>query len=61
VGSLEGSWEENGSGIAVTELTSRSSLPKSKFPGPELGTAFVGSLLAGFGVVALFCTVGVYV
>ncbi|KAK4687517.1 hypothetical protein P7C73_g2592, partial [Tremellales sp. Uapishka_1] len=36
-------------------------LPASRNPVPELGTALVASLLAGGGVVALFCTVGVYV
>jgi hypothetical protein len=36
-------------------------LPRSKNPIPELGTAALASILAGGGVVALFCTVGVYV
>ncbi|KAL7421244.1 hypothetical protein Q5752_004129 [Cryptotrichosporon argae] len=38
-----------------------STLPKSRNPVPELATAAVASLLAGAGIVALFCTVGVYV
>ncbi|WWD21107.1 hypothetical protein CI109_105588 [Kwoniella shandongensis] len=36
-------------------------LPKSRLPIPELGTALFASALAGGGVVALFCTLGVYV
>ncbi|WVQ81354.1 hypothetical protein IAT38_003477 [Cryptococcus sp. DSM 104549] len=36
-------------------------LPTSRFPIQELSTAAIASLLAGGGVVALFCTVGVYV
>ncbi|ORY24788.1 hypothetical protein BCR39DRAFT_545942 [Naematelia encephala] len=36
-------------------------LPKSRNPIPELGLALLASALAGGGVVALFCTVGVYV
>ncbi|WVW79261.1 hypothetical protein I302_101228 [Kwoniella bestiolae CBS 10118] len=36
-------------------------LPKSKVPLPEITTALVASALAGGGVVALFCTLGVYV
>ncbi|WRT68990.1 uncharacterized protein IL334_005972 [Kwoniella shivajii] len=36
-------------------------LPKSKIPIPEIGTALAASVLAGGGVVALFCTLGVYV
>lgn len=33
----------------------------SKSPVRELGVASAASLLGGFGVVALFCSVGVYV
>ncbi|KAK1922485.1 hypothetical protein DB88DRAFT_541610 [Papiliotrema laurentii] len=36
-------------------------LPRSKNPLPELGTGLLASSLAGAGVVALFCTLGVYV
>ncbi|WVQ75461.1 hypothetical protein IAR50_005086 [Cryptococcus sp. DSM 104548] len=36
-------------------------LPRSKVPIAELSTALGASSLAGLGVVALFCTVGVYV
>ncbi|WVQ63986.1 uncharacterized protein L199_002144 [Kwoniella botswanensis] len=36
-------------------------LPKSKVPIPEITTALLASALAGGGVVALFCTLGVYV
>ncbi|OCF31404.1 hypothetical protein I316_07009 [Kwoniella heveanensis BCC8398] len=36
-------------------------LPKSRVPIAELGTALLASALAGGGVVALFCTLGVYV
>ncbi|RXK34907.1 hypothetical protein M231_07841 [Tremella mesenterica] len=36
-------------------------LPKSKNPLPELSTALIASLFAGGGVIALFCTLGVYV
>ncbi|KAH6917683.1 hypothetical protein BKA70DRAFT_1252923 [Coprinopsis sp. MPI-PUGE-AT-0042] len=38
-----------------------STLPKSALPATELGVAAVASTLAGFGVVALFCTAGVNV
>ncbi|EAU93240.1 hypothetical protein CC1G_11222 [Coprinopsis cinerea okayama7 len=38
-----------------------STLPKSTVPVKELGVASAASILAGFGVVALFCTAGVYV
>ncbi|ORX39061.1 hypothetical protein BD324DRAFT_679564 [Kockovaella imperatae] len=38
-----------------------STLPKSRNPLPELGTGLLASGLAGIGIVALFCTVGVYV
>ena len=37
------------------------SLPKEKIPARELAVASAASLLGGFGVVALFCSVGVYV
>ncbi|KZW00735.1 hypothetical protein EXIGLDRAFT_720966 [Exidia glandulosa HHB12029] len=36
-------------------------LPKATVPIHEAGVAGLASILAGFGVVALFCTVGVYV
>ncbi|WVR09121.1 hypothetical protein IAU60_006183 [Kwoniella sp. DSM 27419] len=36
-------------------------LPKSKVPIPELGIAAIASILAGGGVVAMFCTTGVNV
>ncbi|KAE9397842.1 hypothetical protein BT96DRAFT_822712, partial [Gymnopus androsaceus JB14] len=38
-----------------------STLPKTKIPGLEVPLALTASVLGGFGVVALFCTVGVYV
>ncbi|KAI8983285.1 hypothetical protein BD414DRAFT_490456 [Trametes punicea] len=38
-----------------------STLPKEKIPVRELAVASTASLLGGFGVVALFCAVGVYV
>ncbi|RPD59477.1 hypothetical protein L227DRAFT_576296 [Lentinus tigrinus ALCF2SS1-6] len=38
-----------------------STLPKEKIPAHELAVASAASLLGGFGVVALFCSVGVYV
>ncbi|KAI0358867.1 hypothetical protein OH77DRAFT_1493860 [Trametes cingulata] len=38
-----------------------STLPKEKIPARELAVASTASLLGGFGVVAMFCTVGVYV
>ncbi|KAJ7431516.1 hypothetical protein B0H11DRAFT_2130089 [Mycena galericulata] len=38
-----------------------STLPKSTIPVRETVVASVASILGGFGVVALFCTVGVYV
>ncbi|KAI0757540.1 hypothetical protein C8Q80DRAFT_1265446 [Daedaleopsis nitida] len=38
-----------------------STLPKEKIPLREASVAGTASLLAGFGVVALFCSVGVYV
>ncbi|RXW23469.1 hypothetical protein EST38_g2366 [Candolleomyces aberdarensis] len=38
-----------------------STLPKSTFPAKELAVASTASILGGFGVVALFCTAGVYV
>lgn len=37
-----------------------STLPKTA-PVRELGVALLASVLGGFGVVALFCSVGVYV
>ncbi|TFK89275.1 hypothetical protein K466DRAFT_574911 [Polyporus arcularius HHB13444] len=37
-----------------------STLPKEKIPVRELAVASTASLLGGFGVVALFCSVGVY-
>ncbi|KIR26702.1 hypothetical protein I307_02051 [Cryptococcus deuterogattii 99/473] len=36
-------------------------LSKSRLPFTEIATVFVASSLAGMGIVALFCTVGVYV
>jgi hypothetical protein len=36
-------------------------LPKSRNPLPELGTGLLASGFAGLGLVALFCTLGVYV
>jgi len=36
-------------------------LPKSGVPLKELAVASTASVLGGFGVVALFCTAGVYV
>ncbi|KLO11267.1 hypothetical protein SCHPADRAFT_831354, partial [Schizopora paradoxa] len=38
-----------------------STLPKNASAMREVGIASVASALAGFGVVALFCSVGVYV
>ncbi|KAH9949465.1 hypothetical protein B0H21DRAFT_114089 [Amylocystis lapponica] len=38
-----------------------STLPKDTFPVRETAVASTASLLGGFGVVALFCTTGVYV
>ncbi|GBE78582.1 hypothetical protein BKA93DRAFT_799571 [Sparassis latifolia] len=38
-----------------------STLPKDTLPVREVAVASIASLLGGFGVVALFCTVGVYV
>ncbi|KAG8757480.1 hypothetical protein FRC14_002009 [Serendipita sp. 396] len=35
-------------------------LPKQSVPAVELLVAIVASLLGGFGTVAMFCTVGVY-
>jgi hypothetical protein len=37
------------------------SLSKSSIPTREVVVAIVASTLGGFGVVALFCSVGVYV
>ncbi|EMD41500.1 hypothetical protein CERSUDRAFT_90065 [Gelatoporia subvermispora B] len=37
------------------------SLPKDTLPVRETAVASLASILGGFGVVALFCTVGVYV
>jgi hypothetical protein len=36
-------------------------LPKDTLPIRETAVASTASILAGFGVVALFCSVGVYV
>jgi hypothetical protein len=36
-------------------------LPKDTIPIYEAVVASIASILGGFGVVALFCTVGVYV
>lgn len=38
-----------------------STLPTDKVPIREVAVASLASILAGFGVVAMFCTVGVYV
>ncbi|KAJ4485367.1 hypothetical protein J3R30DRAFT_3696707 [Lentinula aciculospora] len=38
-----------------------STIPKTTIPGKEVPLAVIASVLGGFGVVALFCTVGVYV
>ncbi|KAJ3751201.1 hypothetical protein DFH05DRAFT_169195 [Lentinula detonsa] len=38
-----------------------STIPKTTIPGKEIPVAITASILGGFGVVALFCTVGVYV
>jgi len=38
-----------------------STLPNDKLPARELAVASLASILGGFGVVALFCTAGVYV
>ncbi|KAK0506470.1 hypothetical protein EDD18DRAFT_1342779 [Armillaria luteobubalina] len=38
-----------------------STLPKDTIPVREVAVASTASILGGFGVVALFCTVGVYV
>jgi hypothetical protein len=38
-----------------------STLPKASIPTRELSVALTASVLGGFGVVALFCSVGVYV
>ncbi|EPS99671.1 hypothetical protein FOMPIDRAFT_88609 [Fomitopsis schrenkii] len=38
-----------------------STLPKDKLPIREASVASLASVLGGFGVVALFCTAGVYV
>ncbi|KAG5720298.1 hypothetical protein E4T56_gene2025 [Termitomyces sp. T112] len=38
-----------------------STLPKDTIPAREAAVALTASILAGFGVVALFCSVGVYV
>ncbi|PCH33155.1 hypothetical protein WOLCODRAFT_159867 [Wolfiporia cocos MD-104 SS10] len=38
-----------------------STLPKDKVPIREAAVASLASILGGFGVVALFCTAGVYV
>ena len=45
----------------MTPAPSPHSLPKEKIPVRELAVASTASLLGGFGVVALFCSVGVYV
>ncbi|KAL4069035.1 hypothetical protein J3A83DRAFT_4095396, partial [Scleroderma citrinum] len=37
-----------------------STLPKAAFPFREIGVAGLASVLGGFGVVTLFCSVGVY-
>ncbi|KAJ7058818.1 hypothetical protein C8F01DRAFT_1147321 [Mycena amicta] len=37
-----------------------STLEKSSLPVREVGLASLASVLGGFGVVALFCTLGVY-
>jgi len=38
-----------------------STLPKHTIPVRETVVASIASILGGFGIVALFCTVGVYV
>ncbi|TEB26293.1 hypothetical protein FA13DRAFT_1795708 [Coprinellus micaceus] len=38
-----------------------STLPKNAIPLKEVAVASTASILGGFGVVALFCTAGVYV
>lgn len=37
------------------------SLPKSMLAAREILVASIASILAGFGIVAVFCSVGVYV
>lgn len=44
--------------LAILKLVIR--LPKVNVPVREVSVAATASLLGGFGVVALFCTVGVY-
>ena len=48
-----------GYSINLTRLFLR--LPKDTIPIREASVATIASLLGGFGVVALFCSVGVYV
>lgn len=45
----------------LQEITTSFSLPKTTIPIRETAVAVTASTLAGFGVVALFCSVGVYV
>ena len=42
-------------------LLARHRIPKSALPVHEVLVASLASVLGGFGVVALFCSVGVYV
>ena len=47
--------------VPNTLLTIWSSLPTDKLSVKEPAVALLASILGGFGVVALFCSVGVYV
>lgn len=47
--------------LQASQITTSPSLPKTTIPVRETVVAITASALAGFGIVALFCSAGVYV
>jgi hypothetical protein len=47
--------------VTISSCIPPGSLPKKGLPLLEIAVALVASILGGFGTVAMFCTVGVYV
>ena len=47
--------------VTVSSCFPPRSLPKKGLPLQEIAVALIASLLGGFGTVAMFCTLGVYV
>lgn len=47
--------------VTISSCIPLRSLPKKGLPFQEIALALVASILGGFGTVAMFCTLGVYV